>query len=94
MRLLVVEDQNDLRNILKKRLDEAGYMIDEASDGEIATDLIDYTDYDLIILDIMIPKINGLEILKELRRKKQDTPVLLLTAKDTVSESKRLRPWR
>jgi len=86
MRLLVVEDQNDLRNILKKRLDEAGYMIDEASDGEIATDLIDYTDYDLIILDIMIPKINGLEILKELRRKKQDTPVLLLTAKDTVSD--------
>lgn len=86
MRLLIVEDQNELRSILKKRLDEAGYMVDEAPDGEFALDLIDYADYELVILDIMIPKVNGLEVLKEIRRRKKETPVLLLTAKDSIQD--------
>ncbi len=86
MKLLIVEDQNELRGILKKRLNEAGYVIDDAADGETALDFINYTEYDAIILDIMIPKINGLEILKQLRNKKNGTPVLLLTAKDSIQD--------
>jgi DNA-binding response OmpR family regulator len=86
MKLLIVEDQNELRSLLKKRLNEAGYIIDDAADGETALDFISYSTYDVIILDIMIPKINGLEILKQLRSKKNATPVLLLTAKDTIQD--------
>lgn len=86
MKLLIVEDQKELRNILKKRLNEAGYVTDDAGDGETALDYINFTDYDAIVLDIMIPKINGLEILKQIRLKKNATPVLLLTAKDTVQD--------
>jgi len=86
VKLLIVEDQNELRGILKKRLNEAGYVIDDAADGETALDFINYTEYDAIILDIMIPKINGLEILKQLRNKKNGTPVLLLTAKDSIQD--------
>ena len=86
MKLLIVEDQNDLRNILNKRLNEAGYVTDAASDGEEALDMIGFADYDAIILDIMIPKINGLNVLGQLREMKKDTPVLLLTAKDTIQD--------
>jgi len=86
VKLLIVEDQNELRNILKKRLNEAGYVLDDAADGETAMDFINFTEYDVIILDIMIPKINGLEILKNIRNKKNATPVLLLTAKDTIED--------
>ncbi len=86
MRLLIVEDQNELRNILKKRLDESGYMVDMAADGELALDLLDYTDYDLIVLDIMIPKINGLEVLRKVRKEKKTTPVLMLTARDSIED--------
>lgn len=86
MKLLIVEDQRELRNILKKRLNEAGYVTDDAGDGETALDYINFTDYDAIVLDIMIPKINGLEILKQIRLKKNATPVLLLTAKDTIQD--------
>jgi len=86
VKLLIVEDQRELRNILKKRLNEAGYVTDDAGDGETALDYINFTDYDAIVLDIMIPKINGLEILKQIRLKKNATPVLLLTAKDTIQD--------
>ena len=86
MKILVVEDQFDLRNILKKRLNEAGYIIDDTDNGEEALDLIGYNDYDLIILDIMIPKISGLEVLKRLREDKNTTKVLLLTAKDSIDD--------
>lgn len=86
MKLLIVEDQNQLRAILKKRLNEAGYILDEAADGETALDLIEYSDYDAVILDIMIPKINGLELLRTIRANKDTTPVLLLTARDTIQD--------
>lgn len=86
MKLLIVEDQNELRSILKKRLNDAGYVLDDAKDGEEALDFISFTSYDVIILDIMIPKVNGLEILKEIRSKHDYTPVLLLTAKDSIED--------
>lgn len=86
MRILVVEDQTELRNILKKRLSEDGYFVDDAEDGEVALDLIDYQKYDLIVLDIMIPKLNGLDLLKNIRQNNNPTKVILLTARDSVSD--------
>ena len=86
MKILVVEDQYELRNILKKRLNEAGYIVDDAKDGEEGLDLINYNDYDLIILDIMIPKLNGLDLLKHIRTEKNATKVLLLTARDSIQD--------
>ncbi|BCR35758.1 response regulator transcription factor [Mariniplasma anaerobium] len=86
MKILIVEDQSDLRNILKKRLNEAGYVIDDAKDGLEALDFITYNNYDLIVLDIMIPKLNGLDLLKQIRNEKNATKVMLLTAKDSVDD--------
>lgn len=84
MRLLIVEDENDLRNIVKKRLVKEHYSVDACGDGLEAMDYIDMTSYDGIILDIMLPGKDGYEILRELRRREDDTPVLLLTAKDSI----------
>ena len=86
MRLLIVEDENDLRNIVKKRLVKEHYSVDACGDGLEAMDHIDMTSYDGIILDIMLPGKNGYEILRELRRREDDTPVLLLTAKDSIED--------
>ncbi len=86
MKLLIVEDQNELRSILKKRLNDAGYVLDDAADGETALDMIEFTEYDAIILDVMIPKLNGFQLLKNLREQNNQTPVLLLTARDSVQD--------
>ena len=86
MRLLIVEDENDLRNIVKKRLVKEHYSVDACGDGLEAMDYIDMTSYDGIILDIMLPGKDGYEILRELRRREDDTPVLLLTAKDSIED--------
>ena len=86
MRLLIVEDENDLRNIVKKRLVKEHYSVDACEDGLEAMDYIDMTSYDGIILDIMLPGKDGYEILRELRQREDDTPVLLLTAKDSIED--------
>jgi len=82
MRLLVVEDERRLNKTLTERLTKVGYSVDSCFDGEDAVFYIETTEYDGIILDIMIPKINGLEVLKTVRAKKNYTPVLMLTARD------------
>ena len=84
--ILIVEDENDLRNIVKKRLVKEHYSVDACGDGLEAMDYIDMTSYDGIILDIMLPGKDGYEILRELRRREDDTPVLLLTAKDSIED--------
>ena len=86
MRLLVAEDERDLNRIITKKLMSEGYSVDSCHDGEEAWDCLDYTDYDGIILDIMMPKIDGMEVLRRLRKKGKDTPVLFLTAKDAISD--------
>jgi DNA-binding response OmpR family regulator len=86
MKLLVVEDQTDLREILSRRLSEEGYVVDAAEDGEQALTMLEFTQYDLIVLDIMIPHINGLDLLRHIRANGGQTPVLLLTARDAVSD--------
>lgn len=86
MRILLVEDEKDLSDIIKKGLVEEGYAVDTAMDGEDGLHMALNYPIDVVILDIMLPKKDGLEILSELRKKGSTTPVLLLTAKDTVTD--------
>ena len=75
MRLLVVEDELDLLRALEKALQEAGYAVDTASDGEDGLFKATSWDYDAIVLDLMLPKLDGWELLKRLRRSQEDTRV-------------------
>lgn len=86
MKILIVEDEKDLAKIIKKRLEKENFTADIAFDGEEAIDKTIVNEYDLIILDIMIPKKNGFEVLVELREWEDNTPVLILTAKDSTKE--------
>lgn len=81
MRLLVAEDERNLNKVIVKQLIDSGYGVDSCYDGESALDFIEATDYDAVIMDIMMPKQSGLEVLKQMRRHKDATPVLMLTAK-------------
>lgn len=83
MRLLVVEDEKHLNKTLRERLEKTGYSVDSCYDGEGALYYIENTEYDGIILDVMIPKINGFELLDIIRKRNISTPVLMLTAKDS-----------
>lgn len=83
MRLLVVEDEKHLNKTITERLTKAGYTVDSCFDGEDALYYIENTQYDGIILDVMMPRINGFEVLRIIREKKILTPVLMLTAKDS-----------
>ena len=83
VRLLVVEDEKNLNKTLTERLIKTGYTVDSCFDGEDALYYIENTEYDGIILDVMMPKINGFEVLRRMREKKILTPVLMLTAKDS-----------
>jgi DNA-binding response OmpR family regulator len=89
MKILIVEDEMDLAKIIKKKLERENFTADIAYDGEEAIDKTIVNDYDLIILDIMIPKKSGIEVLKELREWKDRTPVLILTALDSVENKVR-----
>ena len=86
MRILVVEDDKKVAGFIKKGLEEETYAVDVAYDGEDGLHFGSEGQYDLIILDIMLPKIDGLEILSQLRDQGKDTPILLLTAKDAVDD--------
>ncbi len=86
MRILVVEDEKKVAGFIKKGLEEETYAVDVAYDGEDGLHLGLEGQYDLIILDIMLPKIDGLEILSQLRDQGRDVPILLLTAKDAVDD--------
>ena len=86
MRILVVEDETKMANALKKGLTEEGYAVDLSLDGRDALHLVETHSYDLILLDLMIPIVSGLEVLKELRHDGCVAPVLIITAKDAISE--------
>lgn len=86
MRLLVAEDEKDLNKLITKKLISEGYSVDSCFNGEEAETFIRTAEYDGIILDIMMPKKDGLSLLKELRYSKNHVPVLLLTAKDSISD--------
>ncbi len=86
MRLLFVEDERRLASALVQLCREHHYTVDVAYDGESGLDLALTNSYDAIILDIMLPKLNGLDILKAVRKEQLDVPVLLLTARDTIAD--------
>lgn len=80
IKILIVDDEDRIRRLLKMYLERDGYMIDEADNGEDALELALKNDYSLILLDLMMPKIDGIEVCRELRKVKT-TPVIMLTAK-------------
>ncbi|MCD8220514.1 MAG: response regulator transcription factor [Ruminococcus sp.] len=86
MQILLAEDEKDLNQILAKRLTEEGYSVDCCFDGEEALDYLFVADYDGVILDIMMPKKDGLEVLRTLRNRRVAVPVLLLTARDSIAD--------
>lgn len=86
MRILIAEDEKTLNATLKKRLEEQSYSVDACLDGQEALDYLDSAEYDVVLLDIMMPKKSGLEVLRALRKKGRQTPVLLLTAKDSIED--------
>lgn len=86
MRLLIAEDEKGLNQVLVKRLEGEHYTVDACYDGEAALDYIRMTDYDAIILDIMMPKLDGMKVLKQLRGEGIKAPVLLLTAMDGIQD--------
>lgn len=86
MRLLVAEDDRDLNESLCRRLKKAGHSVDSCFDGDDATDYINAGEFDAVIMDIMMPKKDGLEALREIRASGNLIPVLLLTAKDTTED--------
>ena len=86
MRILLAEDEEDLNYIITQKLLSDGYSVDSCLDGGEAMDILSYTDYDGIILDIMMPKADGYEVLRSLRAAGKVTPVLFLTARDTVAD--------
>lgn len=86
MRILVVEDEKDLRQVVEKRLKADDYSVDGCEDGEEALYYIRHTEYDIIIMDIMLPKLDGISVLKQMRKEKMKTPVILLTARDSIDD--------
>ena len=86
MKLLIVEDERKTATYLKKGLSENGFVVDLAATGEEGLHLADTGDYDLVVLDVMLPDRDGWSVLSELRRSGKQTPVLFLTARDTVQD--------
>lgn len=86
MRILIAEDEPDLNGLLKKKLEKEGYAVDACFDGEEAWEYLKMADYDAAILDIMMPRCDGLTLVKRMRHENISIPVLFLTARDTVDD--------
>ncbi len=86
MRVLVVEDDRKVAGFIEMGLKEEGYLVDIAPDGDAATILAHVNDYDIILLDVVLPKKNGFQVATELRREGRSTPILMLTSRDAVED--------
>jgi len=86
MKILIIEDDVSLQNIIKKRLHAEGYEVDSCFDGMSGFDYADGITYDCIILDLMLPQLNGIELMKKLRSKGNKSNILILTAKDSIED--------
>jgi two-component system OmpR family response regulator len=86
MRILVVEDEKRIADFLTRGLQGAGYAVDGAPDGTTALNLVGATDYDLVILDLMLPDLDGLKVLERIRARKSGPPVLILSARGAVDD--------
>src|ERR1044072_1803679 len=86
MKILVVEDDRKVAGFIEQGLREEGYVVDVAGDGEQGTMLAHVYDYDMLVLDVMLPKKTGLQVAQERRREARPTPILMLTARDTTED--------
>ena len=86
MRILVVEDEKHLNRIISEAVEDEGYSVDSCYNGLEALEYLECAQYDVIILDVMMPKMNGFELVKRLRDRGDRTPVLFLTARDAVAD--------
>lgn len=86
MRILIAEDERDLNEIMRKKFKSDGYVVDCVFDGQEALDYIESASYDAVVMDIMMPKVSGLDVLRTIRASGNNTPVLLLTALDAISD--------
>jgi two-component system copper resistance phosphate regulon response regulator CusR len=87
MRILVVEDEKGIANFLRDGLKEEGFAVDNADDGKKGLNLSNENEYDLILLDWMIPGISGIEVCRQIRKNNVTVPIIFLTAKDTVQDT-------
>src|SRR5258708_12350336 len=86
MRVLIVEDEKDMAQVLKVGLEEENHLVSLAFDGVSGLEVARACDFDVIILDVMLPKLDGFEVARRLRDKGNRTPILMLTARDTVPD--------
>ena len=86
MHILVVEDEKKVASFIKRGLEAANYSVDVEHDGETGLSRLLKTDYDLVILDVMLPRVDGLSLMKEIRQRRIEVPVLLLTARVTIAD--------
>jgi len=86
MRILIVEDEKRIQDFLSRGLESAGYAVDVAADGNTGVEMVHATEYDLIILDLNLPDIDGLQVLQKIRNRKVSPPVLILSARDAVDD--------
>src|SRR4051812_36071872 len=86
MRILVVEDEKRIADFLSRGMESAGYAVDVAPDGATALDRVHTSEYDLIILDLGLPDMDGLQVLEKVRNRKTSPPVLILSARDAVDD--------
>ena len=86
MRILVVEDEKHLNRIISEAMEDEGYSVDSCFNGQEALEYMECAKYDVMILDIMMPRLNGLDLVRHLRRSGDATPVLFLTARDSVDD--------
>ena len=87
MHILIVEDESGIVQFLQQGLEEEGYQVTSVSDGLQGFEISQKENFDLILLDWMLPKMTGLELCKEIRSKNNNTPIIFLTAKDTIQET-------
>ncbi|MEA5535649.1 response regulator transcription factor [Crocosphaera sp. XPORK-15E] len=86
MKILLVEDDENIAIPVAEDLDDRNYVVEVAPDGQAAWELLDVFDYDLILLDVMLPKIDGIALCRQLRSSGCKTPILMLTARDTIDD--------
>ena len=86
MRILVVEDEHKIANSIKKGLEQENFSVDIVFDGESALDMAETEEYDCIVLDLMLPKINGVQVCSQLRKDENHTPIIMLTAKSELED--------
>jgi DNA-binding response OmpR family regulator len=86
MKILLVEDHSRLADVTKRALVDDGYVVDIARDGKIAIDMFDINEYDLVVLDVMLPELDGFTVCRDIRKNNNDVPIIMLTAREGLND--------